>query len=407
MSSGGTSATGTSVTGADLAGGELAYIAAQLRRAAGPEDVFGELPGAQAEQLAQLRAQYRHLALAVHPDRHRNDPLANQAFVALQRLYDTAEEQLQQGQYGQPSATAGAMVITTRRRSYTVGATLAEGDLANLYTCLVEDRQQQGATRGQRRGGILKVARDSQDNDLLLNEARALRHLLTPTNGEPAPAYIPRLLESFLYEDGSGVQRQVNAFPLIETERGSLPADDLYSLEEVRREYTQGVDPKQMAWMWRRLLIALGHAHDREVIHGSVLPSHILIHPAEHGLLLVDWCASVQQPSRTGTQIAFVSAPYERWYPLSVLAKHTPTPAVDLEMALRCMVHLLGGDPQTAALPPRVPGPLQAYLQGALVVAAHTAAWQLYQQFSDLMLDLWGKRTFVPFAMPARRPRHA
>src|SRR5262249_12852359 len=115
----------------------------------------------------------------------------------------------------------------------------------------------------------------------------------------------------------------------------------------------------------------------------------------------------VQQPHLTGDRIALVSAPYERWYPLSVLAKGEPTPAVDLEMALRCMVHLLGGDPQTAALPSRVPRPLQAYLQGALAAVAHTTAWQLYQQFSDLMLDLWGKRTFVPFAMPARRHRHA
>jgi len=249
----------------------------------------------------------------------------------------------------------------------------------------------------------LKMARDGQDNDLLLNEALTLRHLLTPRDREPVPAYIPRLLESFLYEDGSGVRRQVNAFPSIVTEHGPLPSDALYSLEEVRQAYPAGVDPKQMAWMWRRLLIALGHAHDREVVHGAVLPGHILVHPAEHGLLLVDWCASVREPSTTGAHVAAISAPYERWYPLAVLARAMPTPAVDLEMGLRSMVFLLGGDPMTGALPPRVPGPLQAHLQGALATgAAHTTAWQLYQHFSDLIFDLWGKRTFVPFTMPAR-----
>jgi hypothetical protein len=67
------------------------------------------------------------------------------------------------------------------------------------------------------------------------------------------------------------------------------------------------------------------------------------------------------------------------------------------------MVFLLGGDPLTGALPPRVPGPLQAYLQGALATgAAHTTAGALYRQFSSLIFELWGKRTFIPFAMPAR-----
>lgn len=385
-----------SAVGVALASSELAFIALQLRRATGPADVFGALRGARAEQVQQLRGIYRRLALAVHPDRHANDPLASEAFVRLQRLFESALDQIRLGRYGQPTGAAGPVVVTTRRRRYTLGDMLAEGDLASLYTCSISEGAQQGA-------GILKVARDAQDNDLLLNEAQTLRHLLSPRDREPIPAYIPRLLESFVYEDASGVRRQVNAFPLPVTERGPLSAADLYSLEEVRHAYPGGVDPKQMAWMWRRLLIALVYAHGREVIHGAVLPAHILIHPAEHGLLLVDWCASVRQPAETGTHIPTVSAAYERWYPLSVLASAVPTPAVDLEMALRSMVFLLGGDPMTGALPPRVPGPLQAYVQGALATgAAHTTADALYRQFADLIFDLWGKRTFVPFTMPAR-----
>jgi hypothetical protein len=73
-------------------------------------------------------------------------------------------------------------------------------------------------------------------------------------------------------------------------------------------------------------------------------------------------------------------------------------------MALRCMVYLLGGDPLTGSLPPGVPAPLQTYLRGALRIGtAQTDAWQLYRDFADLLADLWGKRTFMPFAMPGRR----
>ena len=86
--------------GGDLATGELGDVAAQLA-AARPEDVFGALAGARAEQVAQLRQQYRRLAVAVHPDRHGNDPRANAAFVALQRLYSTALELIAQARYGQ------------------------------------------------------------------------------------------------------------------------------------------------------------------------------------------------------------------------------------------------------------------------------------------------------------------
>jgi hypothetical protein len=211
------------------------------------------------------------------------------------------------------------------------------------------------------------------------------------------------MLESFLYGDEAGVQRQINAFPLALTERGPLPSDELFSLREVREQYRQGVDARHMAWIWRRLLIALGHAHDREVIHGAVLPTHILIHPEQHALLLIDWCQSVYQPGSSGTHIPALSPEYERWYPPSVLAKAVPTAAVDLTMALRCMVYLLGGDPLTAAVPATVPVPIRAYLEGALATVGQANAWQMYQRFSDLMQTLWGQRTFIPFSMPARQ----
>ena len=59
---------------------------------------------------------------------------------------------------------------------------------------------------------------------------------------------------------------------------------------------------------------------------------------------------------------------------------------------------------QTGALPSGVPAPIQTYLRGALRTGAvQSDAWQLYRDFSDLLAALWGKRKFIPFAMPARR----
>jgi hypothetical protein len=120
--------------------------------------------------------------------------------------------------------------------------------------------------------------------------------------------------------------------------------------------------------------------------------------------LLVDWCYAVQEPQARAEHVPALSAEYEAWYPPAVLARKIPTPAVDVEMALRSMVYLLGGDPLTASLPSSVPAPLQAYLRGALRTGTiQTDAARLYREFADLLQSLWGKRTFVPFAMPARR----
>jgi hypothetical protein len=46
----------------------------------------------------------------------------------------------------------------------------------------------------------------------------------------------------------------------------------------VKEAYPRGIDAKDMAWIWRRVLLALDFAHTNKVIHGSVLPTHYLEH---------------------------------------------------------------------------------------------------------------------------------
>jgi hypothetical protein len=147
------------------------------------------------------------------------------------------------------------------------------GDIANLY------RVSQG---------LLKIARDPADNDLMRREATALARLRDAV----APAwlaYFPRLVETQRRDDiRSGIRRHANLI-------GQLSG--FRSLAEVRAAFPAGIDPRDAAWMWRRLLVAVGAAHRAGVIHGAVLPEHVMIHPGEHGLVLVDWCYSVPAPA--------------------------------------------------------------------------------------------------------------
>ena len=77
-------------------------------------------------------------------------------------------------------------------------------------------------------------------------------------------AYFPPLVATGQRDDArSGIRRHVNLI-------GALGG--FRSLDEVRCAYPDGVDARDAAWMWRRLLVAIGPAHRAGVVHGAVLP---------------------------------------------------------------------------------------------------------------------------------------
>ncbi|MDN3353317.1 molecular chaperone DnaJ [Actinomadura sp. DC4] len=306
-----------------------------------PVDLFGD-DGTRA---------YRRLARLVHPDA--GGP--REAFDRLTSLW----------------RAYGPVTITTRRGTYPLGATPVRGDLANLYDA------------GE---AVVKIARDPAVNDLLEREAIALRQLPKDGDGRFLP-YVPRLVESFRHRDETtGLERRVNAIGRLE---GFRP------LTEVRAAYPDGVDPRDVAWMWRRLLVGLGFAHGAGVLHGAVLPEHVLIHPREHGLVLVDWCYSVPgcHPDR-GDRVPAMVTRRADWYPPEVAARRPAGAGTDIYLATRCMTYLMGD---------RAPRPLRAFARGCLLTAENRRpqdAWRLLGELDDLLERLYGPRRFRPFHLP-------
>jgi hypothetical protein len=303
-----------------------------IEAARGPADLFG----------ADAAGDYRRLARLTHPDTSSDRARTRAAFGKLATLW-------QQHRGG-------------------TGNLVAQGDLANLY---------------QVREGLLKLPRDPADNDLIDREVAALT--LLRARGDPRfLAYLPRLVRGERQRDpATGVTRSASILARL---------DGFVSLADVRRAYPGGVDPRDAAWMWRRLLVALGLAHRAGVIHGAVLPPHVMIHPAEHGLVLVDWCYSAWPP---GNRIPAIVERYRDWYPPEVLARKSPWPGTDVYLAARCMTDLMGG---------AVPPPLAAFAGGcALPQPARRPqdAWRLLAELDDLLGRLYGPRRFRPFAMPA------
>ena len=304
---------------------------ALIEAADAPEDLFGR----------DAARCYRRLARLTHPDARPGDARAAAAF--------------------------GKLGVLWRRYRDGSGPLVARGDVANLY-----------ATRR----GLLKIARDPADNDLMRREAAALTRLGSQVDAALG-AYFPRLIEAQRRQDPrTGVQRRANVI-------GRLTG--FRSLAEVRAAFPRGLDPRDAAWMWRRLLVAIGAAHRAGLIHCAVLPEHVLIHPGEHGLVLVDWCYS--GPAPDGPVPAVVKR-YLPWYPPEVITERRAGPDLDIWLATRCMTELMGA---------LIPDPMASFARGCQLASPRRRpadAWQVLAELDDLLERLYGPRTFRPFAVP-------
>ncbi|WP_250007115.1 molecular chaperone DnaJ [Actinoplanes sp. M2I2] len=285
----------------------------------------------QASSFAELgagEAAYRSYAKVVHPDAvtGAQRATATEAFAKLSRLY--------------------------RERSRRV----AVGDVADLVT-------------GDR-GTLVKIPRDPADSDLMEAEADALRRLWDQGDPKYRP-YAPMLVESYRHEDDERKRRRVNVLQRLD---GFVP------LSEVGKR-----DPRDVAWIWRRLLVGLGWAHRADVVHGAVLEEHVLIHPEQHGVALVDWCYS-------GTRVKAIVARRRDAYPPEVVNDKTAGPATDIYMATGLMTRLMEDPPRR----------LRRFADGCAYDKPRMRpqdAWRLLDELDEVLHSLYGPRTFRPFTI--------
>lgn len=303
-------------------------------RSSGPDTAAAAMPAA-AERA------YRQWAKIVHPDgvSAAQSATATRAFAKLSGLFDQRAGRL----------------LTTPNGEYRIGGKVFTGDIADL-----------SEVDGDR--ALLKVPRSPADNDLMAAEADALRRLREHGDPKYRP-YAPRLLDSFVHEDAERKRRTVN---VLERQNGFVPLSRI----------TEPLDPRDGAWMWRRLLVGLGWAHRAGVVHGAVLEDHVLIHPREHGLVLIDWCYS-------GTRPTAIVAARKDAYPPEVIDDKTATEATDIFMATGLMRRLI-----------RMPEPMRRFADGCRYPAPRMRpqdAWALLKEFDELLDNLYGPRTFRPF----------
>lgn len=286
-------------------------VAALLEAARRPEDVFGRAEDA--------REVYRATAALVHPDRNPDRVAeATLVFAKLSALWSVAETRLADGSYG------AAIAITTDKGTFTLNSVGHEG------LCVGWD----GYTDPGHTPSWIKMARRPADRDLLNRETTAIKQILDAST-TANPHFFPKVTGKFRHKltDGKTVQATVfdNAVGYV-------------SLADVIARYPQGVDPRDMAWIFRRLLGTIGEAHAAGIVHGAVLPHHVMIHPDKHELVLFDWTSSSQidTDQRTPYLVRRYNGRHQPWYPQSTIDKAPPTHSTDAFMAARTMQALLG-----------------------------------------------------------------
>ena len=289
------------------------------------------------------------------------------------------------------------MDLTVHGRALRILDRIAIGSIATLYRCRIGDGSDQVE-------GVLKIARDARTNDLLGNEAAILRQLHSAVKADRFAAFLPNVLESFAFGNGtSSAPRWANVLRMHPALRSP---DELYTLTEVRTHYQNGLDPRDVAWIWRRLLNVLGFIHAHDVVHAAVLPVHVLIEPLEHKLLLVDFCAAVAGASQKRRPPVMINGGYDAWYTREQATGVPPASGLDISFGARCMIELLGGDPLSGAMPSTLDPALTRHFERCIHIdpAAKADAWKLLDDFDQLIETLWGPRKFRVLAMPPKQP---
>jgi hypothetical protein len=346
-----------------------------------PQDLFGE-----DSTFEEAQKIYRQLALETHPDRLPMDASeeelaeATAAFMQVTAMWRIARDMFDRNAWAEPGLSG--LTVKSKKREHLIGVRLERGDIADIYSC--------GA-------GVIKIARSPRDGDLMRREVTAIKKIRRDADLENH-VYLPRLIDALRIKDSSRVERQANVFDgmlVNRPENGGQWA----TLADVIAAYPNGIDPRDAAWIWRRLLVAIGIAHDAGIVHHAVFPEHVMILPPEHGIVLVDWCYSAE----LGSAPVAVVPRYREWYPEEVTAKEPSLTETDIALAARTMIAAMGGDPVSGTLPVSVPRGMRSYFRACTLKYASQRpgdARRLTESFDDLIEKLWGPRRFREFVLP-------
>ncbi|RSZ60866.1 protein kinase family protein [Massilia atriviolacea] len=217
---------------------------------------------------------------------------------------------------------------------------------------------------------VLKLAHPGAPAGHLARE-KAILDQLQADDGPGAAYYTQRLPQAVAVGAGAGADGQRREVLVLRHPTGFWG-----SLADVRLSYGRAIDPRHAVWMWRRVLEVLAYVHAGGWSHGRLAPEHLLVHPADHGVLIIGWSGATRRHDR-GAQARDL---------------------VQLAWAMRAMLSDSPGEP---ALSNAIPAPLARLLERASMDAAWCAslgAEGMRQAVGGAAKDAFGPARFIDFS---------
>lgn len=231
---------------------------------------------------------------------------------------------------------------------------------------------------------LLKTLRDHDDAPLLENEWRVLNHLRTGVHADlhlrvPTPVVMGVLIDP---PDGgiACAYRWASGFT--------------HTFERIRQAHPGGIPTVASIWIWRRILEVLAVLRRAGLVHGAILPNHLLAQNGEHGVRVVGFsCAGAPNDP-----LRLISEQFKGFYPADVLRSGKLSAGMDITMSARCVAYLLGG--HDADVPDHLPQKLSDLLrQYAAGTVSDVDPWKLREQAGEIGKALFGPPAFHPIAM--------
>lgn len=267
-------------------------------------------------------------------------------------------------------ATWGAREwCTVAGTSWLVGERIATGDASEVY------RAARGRFPTER--ALIRVARYPADA-ARLERAWTVGRRLQASKSRGA-ALATRLPEPIAFGE-----------PLAGAWKGKKVLVQRWSHNHERTlEQVSGVSPQASVWVLRRILEALSFIHGANLVHGAIVPAHVLVERGEHGARLV----GLGSAGESGAEITFFPSKYRH-----VVPDDTLSVAGDLRAAARTIVHVLGGDATSGrvAAAPAYADLLRALVHDGATPQGDTDAWSVRDRVGAVAQAAFGRPTFCP-----------
>ncbi len=304
------------------------------------------------------KREYRGLLKTTHPDLHPdNREKAQKAFVHVTTLwtYRTVTP---------PSAqeTAPENTIITKRHTYT---RLQKRRVVNNIITYE-------ATYDADVPATILIANHPKVGDMLIEGTRNLKTILD---------FIPEEYRDFFVktEDTFRVQ-QTPTQKTVGIMQTSMK--DYYTLQEVLEDYPEGIGGEDLAWIYRRMLVAVGNAHDAGYAHAAPTITAFHIKPQTHEVKLNEW----QYSQELGQPVTMLTPDTRKHY----TDDKTTSVKKDLQITAEAIVKIMN----TRTTAKR----MQNFLKAMTRYPTDTAAEGL-GEFDALLKDLYGERKFHVFRM--------